>query len=346
MRRTFAALAFGLSLPLVTLAVEPQRTDEQAFISRAVFVDGRVWLLTDAGELSSIAEGSDKRVEEAVPEPVRDICVHKGKLVALTCQREGCTSWALRRRGHDAWSTDVTVPVRREQALALNCENSGVSLLTTRRLVDIEQGKLKEIQLSEPLDRKPVAAVHDSPAGIFVGFNAGEWGGGLRRIDRQTGRVFTIESNESGELCGGPLNTDCDPVNGIVTEPWNRNCVAVAIGLVHMTAHGRIVEVCATAVRRLYFKPLEWRSTKPGDFLATVAFFGLSSTQDSLWASGIDGIYEIDSGVTAKISPMPEFKEIGGVYVNFDSPRRVLVLTQINQRLSVSGAVPLLVPRP
>jgi len=31
--------------------------------------------------------------------------------------------------------------------------------------------------------------------------------------------VSAIERNTSGELCGGPLNTECDPVNGIAAEP-------------------------------------------------------------------------------------------------------------------------------
>jgi len=41
----------------------------------------------------------------------------------------------------------------------------------------------------------------------------------------------------------------------------------------------------------------------------------------------------------------PAFKDVGGVYVNFDNPDFVLVLTQINRRAAVSGRTPMLVGR-
>jgi hypothetical protein len=198
------------------------------------------------------------------------------------------------------------------------------------------------------LDAGLVTVAHDGPAGFFVGFNAGEWGGGLRRIDRRTGTVSTIERierDDPDDLCAGPLNTACDPVNGIVTSPWNSQCVVAAIGLVHFMAHGRIVEVCGTTVRTLYVKSLDESPTKTGHGGSSVAFFGLSRNGDALWAAGIDGVYDIKAKGIAVTRPMPEFKDVGGVYVNFDSPQMILVLTQINRRASISGSVPLMVLR-
>lgn len=79
----------------------------------------------------------------------------------------------------------------------------------------------------------------------------GRWAAKYRR---RTGKVTVIEKNSTGDLCGGPLNASCDPVNGIADEPWRPDCVAIAIGLVHFSPHGRIVEVCRDEVRRVYFK--------------------------------------------------------------------------------------------
>jgi hypothetical protein len=190
-----------------------------------------------------------------------------------------------------------------------------------------------------------------TPRHIFVGFNAGEWGGGLQRIDRATGEVATIEQNDSGELCGGPLNTDCDPVNGIATEPWNADCVAAAVGLVHFAPHGRIVEICDKTVKRLYFKP--YGPPAPNNRVVvhrdepfeTVAFFGLSQQRDALWVVGIDGIYRIGADGAERFFPLPEFKPRGGILVSFDLPDFVLVLTDVNQRKSLSGSVPIIVSR-
>jgi hypothetical protein len=60
---------------------------------------------------------------------------------------------------------------------------------------------------------------------------------------------------------------------------------------------------------------------------------------------GVDGIHRIAADGTADVMPLPQFKDVGGIRISFDLRRFVLVLTRINQRRSISGAVPLLVPR-
>jgi len=47
---------------------------------------------------------------------------------------------------------------------------------------------------------------------IYVGVNRGEWGGGLQRVDVQTGVVTNVERRDTKDLRGGPLTSDCDPV--------------------------------------------------------------------------------------------------------------------------------------
>lgn len=73
-----------------------------------------------------------------------------------------------------------------------------------------------------------------------------------------------------------------------------------------------------------------------------MAFFSLAGQGGSLWASGTGGIRGI--GVDGTPASRPEFKEIGGVYINFDSPRLGLVLTQVKRR-SLGRTVPLLLLR-
>jgi len=121
----------------------------------------------------------------------------------------------------------------------------------------------------------------------------------------------------------------------------------VAIGLVHFAPHGRIAKICGSMVDTLYSKPLPSES-KDGN-LTTMggdeAFFGLAASGDKLWAVGIDGIYQIRARGAVQSFPLPPFKDYGGVSVSFDRPELVLVLTDVNARRSISGAVPLLVLR-
>lgn len=347
----------GLVLPALMLmfsggasAVEPRRPGQESFLTRAVFADGRLWLLSDAGELSSITEGRDTRVEESLPEPAIDLCLQNNDLVVITCEREGCPNWTVRRWVSGRWSVEAVVQRERDDLVALACSSRQMVLLTTRRLIDRTGGSQSAVLLSESLRASSVASVHMTPHQAFLGVNAGEWGGGLRRIERGSGKVTVIEHNATGDLCGGPRNTACDPVNGIASAPWRPDCIVAAIGLVHFVPHGRIVQVCGDKVERLYYKPYGEQAAggppRTGDEpFRTVAFFGLARADEAVWAAGIDGVYRIDSGGVAHMIPLPNFKSIGDIHVSFEIPHLILVLTRVNQRRSISGNVPLLVPR-
>lgn len=355
--RLLAAFSMVILTGSAAVGQEPRRPGQETFISRAVFADGRLWLLSDAGNLWSIAEGKDVPVAIDLPEPARDLWIEDGQPAVATCDRDDCREWTLRsRRRNDEWTVKARVATEGDALVTATSAGSATLLLTTRRLIDLAADRQNVIAFSQPLRRRPIATTHVTPTSIFVGFNAGEWGGGLQRIDRRTGDVVAIESNESGDLCGGPLNTDCDPVNGIAAIPWNPDCVAAAIGLVHFVPHGRIVEVCDSRVRRLYVKPhpLHPRLQPPPrddtghrdrEPYPSVAFFGLVRQNDALWAVGIDGVYQIGPNGIARFEALPAFKSVGNFGVSFDLPRMVLVLTTINRRLSISGSVPMLVPR-
>ena len=341
-------LLFGLiaAMPVRASAIEPERPGQESFLTRAVFADGRLWVLSDAGDLSSVTEGQDTRVAETLPEIASDLCVRDGHPIVIT---KGGSAWTVRQRANGAWSVAATIQTESDGLLAMDCAANRVTLLTTRRLIDLDGDRQSAVILSGKLSGGSISSTYGTSDQFFVGFNAGEWGGGLRRIDRRSGKITVVEQNSSGELCGGPLNTSCDPVNGITVEPWKPDCIVAVVGLVHFKPHGRLVEVCGDQVRRLYSK--EYGENRPAsrrkddEPFSTVAFFGLTREGDTLWAMGIDGIYNIGPDGTAHIVPLPHFKDIGGISMSFDLPHFVLVLTNVNQRRSISGAVPLLVPR-
>lgn len=332
-------------------AIEPERSGQESSLIRAVFTGGQLWALSDAGELFRITEGKHTPVEERLSEPALDLCLLGGRPAVITCKRGSCASWTLRRWFSGKWSVETTLQAASDEFIALSCDQDTAAVLTSRRLIKLDSTAPQTVALSERIQTGPVTSVHVTNNHAFVGINAGEWGGGLRRIDRRTGKVSVVERNLTGELCGGPLNSGCDPVNAIASQPGRPDCVVAAVGLVHFSPRGRLVEVCGDRVRRLYFKPYGDSSPehvkrgKGDEPFETVAFFGLVREGETLWAAGIDGIYRLERGDVAFYAPLPTFKRVGGFHVSFALPRLVLVLTSVNQRRSISGSVPMLVPR-
>lgn len=323
-------------------------TGERIDISRAVFADGQLWVLHSDGTLVSLKpnEALPKRAE--LGGKALEICRSDGQLITLVETGKG--AWSVQRRSQSSWKIMASAAVENEwlQALACSSNGEGVSVITNRRLLEVEDERVREVRLNPELKSFGTALIADDA--VWVGFNDGEWGGGLRRINRSDGTVQIIESNHSGALCGGPLNTECDPVNALVASPSKPGCVVVAIGLVHISSHGRIVEVCGTNVRRLYFKPLGpqpavQKASEEDDILNTVPFFGLARSGDTVWAVGADGIYSFTGLARPEFRSLPRFEKRGRYRVNFQMPDVILVMTDINQRNAMSGVVPIMAAR-
>jgi len=345
------AMLPGSAVPLSADAqIEPVRPGQESFITQAVFADGRLWVLADSGKLSSIAPDGDRWAPATLPEPVHALCVLDGQIIVATAARKDSTNWTLRRLAGSRWTAFATVRTGGDSLLALSCAQGRITLLTQRRLITVMGDRQASVTLTEPMHWGVMWATYAAGDSLYVGLDAGEWGGGLRRIDRLTGRVTTLERSTEGDLCSGPLNTDCDPVNAIVPEPWKPDCLLVSVGLVHMIPHGRLVEVCGSHIERLYFKPYDGgfpdrSGEKRDEPFATVAFYGAAVRHGTAWIAGMDGLYRMTGPDKVTMQAYPPFRTIGGVRISFGHPDFILVRTDVNARVSLGGGAPMIVSR-
>jgi hypothetical protein len=318
-------------------------------VVRAVFVQDRLWLLQLDGRLASLTPNGAKPEAVTFAGKAVELCKSADRVTAVIDDQRG--AWTVQQHSSERWIVGAKLPTNGDTLVAVDCYGEGsITLVTNRRLIQVQGGSVSEQwlqqELKPPLDDGTALTTAEA---IWVGFNAGEWGGGLKRINRKDGVATTIERNKSGEHCGGPLNTPCDPVNAVAVAPWKPSCVVAAVGLVHMMPHGRIIEVCGKEVRRLYFKPLAPQPSKDTLYdrepSSTIAFFGLAHDGQALWALGIDGLYRFTGAQSPEFRPLPKFENRGGYLVSFDIPGIALVMTGVNQRASMSGTVPIMAAR-
>ncbi|WP_297799339.1 hypothetical protein [uncultured Brevundimonas sp.] len=95
----------------------------------------------------------------------------------------------------------------------------------------------------------------DGQTHLYFGLNRGEFGGGLRRIDLETGTISIVyRPNEgSGERLPSPSDR---PVVGLFTSPDQPGCVHVGIGLAHLTTSiGHVYQVCGDNISTVFDTP-------------------------------------------------------------------------------------------
>ena len=324
-----AATAASASAGPHVRAVDP----DQFFIERAVFAQGRLWMLADDGRLFSLAPDDKARRTEALVEPAYDLCVDRGAPVVVTAPRDAPAEFQVRRFDRHAWRTDATVAMQDDGFIALSCAGDGVSVLTRHRLIDMHGGEQRVHRLQDEVRVSGgfVSAVHATPDTLFVGTDRGEWGGELIRVDRRTGAVTQLVQRSG-------------PFNAIVDDPWRPGCIAVARGLVHMLPSGELLEVCGDDVSTLYAAHYEGPAYRSGR-LPEVPFFGLAVEAGGLLAVAPGQLHRIDAHQHAAVEKVPAAREVDGLRLSFDLPGYVLLYTFVNQRQAASGATPMLVPR-
>lgn len=352
--RCFSAILLAACLAqspgaLTAHAKEPIIDD--TFISKAIFADGTLWLLTDGGALFTLGESTRVAAKIVNQNLAREIFRTSRGLSVLSCETAACKRWTVADI-HAAPGSAVGIDSNGDTFVAAADIDGVTVILTSRRMIEVSDRILREIPLSEVLETADfgiVSTILIAPDRILLGRNRGEWGGGASTIDRASGKVTQLDKRDSDEICAGPLNTSCDPVTAFSPIPWKPGCYAASIGMVHMLPKGRVVQICGNEISVLYQRAWE----EPGapaadpndpDPYPSVPFFSVAAAGPDLLAIG-DKIYRLSQDGSAKVGAEPNFEDVEGVWVDFSSPDYILVSSQIAARVSVGGVSYILVPR-
>jgi hypothetical protein len=325
-------------------------------IAKGIVLEEKLWL---RGTEVSRKGGSGGLVSLGLADNSRKVHFQRG---VLDIEKSGRDLWVLRQPSSDVRDFIVSVwrkgtfedlghftsPEKDEPIVLLNSAGSPAVLSHgVLRVLSKEHQDWRVIELKGDLRWGVQVSVASPRSGknIYVGANRGEWGGGLQRVDVQTGEVTNIERRDTKELCTGPLNSDCDPVTGVISDAQNNDCVFAAVGLVHLfISEGRILKVCGDRVTPIFEKTATGRIGRK--MKMTEAFYGLASAEDSgFWGITWRALYRFGAdGKQEREYQLPKLKPVSGVYLSRELPGVIVVRTDVNWAVSTSGYTPLIIP--
>ncbi len=165
----------------------------------------------------------------------------------------------------------------------------------------------------------------------YAGYNGGEFGGDLDRIDSETGVPAIVP-------CGDERFWLCGPVTGIIADPWRDDCVVVSTGMIHMgLTEGGVYEVCGTKARALYGT----QAHRPA-----LPIFGLAPAKGGFWAvTQGKALWFSAATVEPDVLALDAYRHVGDLQIDDHRRDIVAVLSILNQSHSMSGLTPLLASR-
>jgi hypothetical protein len=360
-RLTLRSISFGpiaadrFALPADVVGLEDLPPDNgppdfasppEPSIVQAVFADAALWTLDDDGKLKRTPDGGQQRTPVDTPEPAIAICRAATSLWLVTRSGQSAPLRLWTRDSAGQWARQIEVSVSpRASAFGVECSGDRPLVFLGDKVVMADGGRALRLDPEQagPSGFSTLLRMGDV---LYVGSNAGEWGGGLLRIDLATGESSLVQSGNVEESCGGLLNASCDPVTGLAPDPALPTCVLAAVGLVHFLAHGEVVRVCGTEIERVYRKPYtidpNWDTQDAEEAASTVPFFGLAGRGDQVWGIAADGIYRFGEIGEPEIARFPRHRPKG---IDWSHPDVIIVPTDMNRRHSLSGGSQLLVLR-
>lgn len=330
---------------------------ERPDIVKGAYHNQALYLLDDSGAMQVWSEESRASRPFKVPGSVLSFCLMDKNLWAATKGQRGKSVMLWTRQlpsqsGPDGGEWQRVGSFTRNggnEAVVLDCSGIEPVLVAGNRANMPVSGRA--VELAGQMSTHPALVVSYVKDGmLWLGFNSGEWGGGLHRIRLSDGTVDSPSHIDPASPCGGRLNPHCDPVTGLAPDPANPKCMLATIGLVHMMSRGSVVQVCGNDVSVIYAKPYtldprwRWAGKIDEDNRDSVAFHALAPgrTGGTAFAVASDGVYQFVGSTEPNFAPIQP-QRIGAI--DWANPDYVLVRTQMNQRHSLSGGSYLLIPR-
>jgi len=325
-------------------------------IAKGVAFGDRLWIL---GTMPTPREASGGLVSLGITDNTRLVHFESG---VLDIARSDHDLWVLRKGSGEhrfvvaLWAGGNFQPLGEfqlgaEDAPLALLENAGAPTVLSQKAVHVlaadKSWRVVELNRRLRSGLQVSAASPEEGATIYVGFDRGEWGGGLQQVDLKTGAVSEIERRNTKNLCDGPLNRECDPVTGLIPDKENKSCVLVSIGLVHLfSSNGRILRVCGALVTLLTEIPIKAEKRTASNWGRTEAFYGLAvCPKGGFWGITYRALYHFESaGSQDREYPLPKLESVSGIHLSRALPGVIVLQTDVNWAVSTSGYTPLLVP--
>lgn len=319
--RTAAAQASAGSSPL------------GSYIQGGVVFGSEVWLINGRGKTVSFRL-TDWRPRLRASSGVAALATGGQALWALqagpvdwTVDEQPAARFRLARYARGRWRYSTWQPYGKgERPIALAVGRAGPVVVGPRRIYRLAlhgQFMTRDLTTAFTLNADHVAAMIGSDF-LYVGTGAGEWGGGLRRITVSSGVVTPIQQIDDGRLCSGLLNSECDPVTGLIVDPDHPTCVFASVGLSHGFDQGHVLRICGQRVELILQReahPISERIHRlltPSSRnlpLSTEPFYALAAAPGGFWAATPSALYRWNRGQWDRHA-LPDLKKKHGMSVS------------------------------
>ncbi|MGJ8585808.1 MAG: hypothetical protein ACSHXD_17090 [Marinosulfonomonas sp.] len=324
------------------------------FVFRAGFDGSTLYTLMSDDRLLAWPDGGQSGTEIEMPPDAWGMCVHDGT-VYVTSYTEDPSEVLLWARASEKWSKVLEIrQTPSDSLIAFDCSGPQPALLSSKAIrTPMGQSEFKRLlgfswSFIEPdmdhfsiISSTKVTLQHGGY--MYIGTNAGEWGGGLTRYSLKTGKPKTIQGPKTKELCGRLLDDGCSPVTGLGVDPQNPKCILATVGLVHFSPSGAVYRICGDRISIAYAKPYtldpKW-VFDPDDLSNTgnsIAFYSLDGDEKGQWAVASDGVYRFGAKGEIEHVAFPENSQMPKSGVDWSNPDYILIRTTMNQAFSLSG---------
>lgn len=250
-----------------------------------------------------------------------------------------------------------------ERPIALAIYDSKPVVVAQRAILFFDQDYLKwdRVTLDKPIGGEQAiwgwvsdAIVSDDGKYLYVGINAGEFGGDLFSIELDNATIEWVGEGSGSKDCSfGDLHP-CTAITGLTNSPFKPGCLVRSEAISHWSTFGQLSEVCGNEVEVLYSKSRNPPIKTIAGYIRTLRyqhaplqvhepFFDLAKTNHgNLWSVSYTWLYQMQENDWVKRKRL-DYRKHGDIWIGAKTPDSLAILTRRNSQHSLAGPTPLLI---